>query len=162
MSCGMFLAGLLSGKRRREKAKKEQSTLEEDIPRAADWLVRAMASSGYRLDGTVESFRELDRFFEEQHCSGGLLDGRVGDKLFAIGSYMGQVFCKELSGIWETDGADPQGEVNIAVRLRDGAVVWPVQRAMKRHQNGLEDGLYAYGAVLAEKSGESDRCGDDL
>ncbi len=152
MSLGTFLSGLLQGKQRQAQAKKGQATLAADIPKAAGWLVRAMASSGYRLDGTVESFRELDRFFEEQRRPGGLLDGKVGDKLFAIGSYMGQVFCEELGGVWETDDADPQGEINVAVRLRDGTVVWPVQRAVKRYQNGSEDGLYAYGAVLTEKA----------
>jgi len=150
MSLGTFLSGLLGGKRQ-AGVQKGQATLTEDIPKAADWLVQAMASSGYALDGTVESFRELDRFFEEQHRPGRLLDGKVGSKLFAIGSYMGQVFCEKLGGVWETDDADPRGEIDIAVRLGDGTVVWPVQRAMKRYQNGSEDGLYAYGAVLIEK-----------
>lgn len=129
---------------------KPKPTLAEDIPKAADWLVRAMASSGYPLDSSVASFQELDRFFREQHCPGGLLDGTVGDKLFAIGSYMGQVFCQRLGGCWETDDADPRGEINVAVRFPDGGVVWPVQRAMKRYQNGEEDSLYAYGAALAD------------
>ena len=130
-------------------------TLLEDIPKAADWLVRAMASSGYTLDGSIDSFRELDRFFEEQKVPGGLLDGKVGNKLFAIGSYVGQSLCKELGGVWETDDADPQGEINIAVRFPNGQVVWPVQRAMKRFQNGAEDNLYAYGVVLRKMMGET-------
>ncbi len=126
-----------------------KSTLMEDIPKAAEWLVRAMASSGYTLDGSLDSFRELDRFFREQRRPGGLLDGKAGSKLFAVGSYMGQVFCAALGGTWETDDADPMGEVNVAVRLPDGALVWPVQKAMKRYENGEEDSLSAYGAVLA-------------
>lgn len=126
-------------------------TLMEDIPKAERWLVEAMASSGYTLDGTIGSFRELDRFFEEQKRPGGLLDGKVGNKLFAIGCYMGQVLIAQLGGRWETDDSDPMGEMNIAVRLSDGSTVWPVQRAMKRFQNGGEDGLYVYGAVLSKR-----------
>ncbi len=132
-----------------DRFRRRPPTLAEDIPKAADWLRAAMASSGYRLDGTLESFRELDRFFEEQQRPGGLLDGRVGSKLFAIGSYMGQVLTERLGGAWETDDGDPQGEINVAVRLPDGSLCWPVQRAMKRYRNGPEDSLYAYGRFLA-------------
>ncbi len=137
-----------------------KATLAGDIPKAADGLVRAMASSGYALDGTLDSFRELDRFFDEQHRPGGLLNDKVGERLFAIGSYMGQVFCKELGGVWETDDADPKGEINITVRLPGGAVVWPVQRAMKRFVNGAEDGLYAYGTVVADAAGKKAERGE--
>jgi len=137
-----------------------QPTLAGDIPKAAQWLVQAMASSGYTLDGTLDSFQELDRFFDEQHRPGGLLDGKVGNKLFAIGSYMGQVFCQELGGVWETDDADPQGEVNITVRLPGGTTVWPVQRAIKRFLNGAEDGLYAYGAAVAYAAGKKAERGE--
>jgi len=125
-------------------------TLLEDIPKASDWLVKNMDATGYHLDGSIGSFRELDRFFDEQSRPGGVLaDGRPGSKLFAVGSYMGQVFVRELGGVWETDDADPEGEVNIAVRLPNGSIVWPVQRAMKRLWNGPEDGLYAYGRFAA-------------
>ena len=126
----------------------KRPALKDDIPKAAQWLVKAMASSGYVLDGSIESFRELDRFFEEQKKPGGLLDGKVGSKLFAIGSYMGQALISELGGAWETNDSDPQGEMNIGVRLDNGALVWPVQRAIKRFQNGAEDGLYAYGCAI--------------
>ena len=130
--------------------KKRQPTLLGDISKAEDWLVRDMNATGYPLDGTIESFRELDRFFDEQSRPGGVLaDGKPGSKLFAVGSYMGQVFVRRLGGVWETDDADPMGEVNIAVRLADSSRCWPVQRAMKRLQNGPEDSLYAYGCLMA-------------
>ena len=126
-------------------------TLADDIPKAADWLAENMARFGYPLDGTVESFRVLDRFFEDQCRPGGLLDGKEGRPRFAIGSYMGQVFCKCLGGKWETDDTDPMGEINILVRLPDGVVIWPVQRAMKRYEKGREESLYGYGMVIAHQ-----------
>lgn len=133
--------------------KKGPPALLEDIPKAEVWLVQNMNAAGYPLDGTIESFRELDRFFDEQSRPGGLLaDEKPGSKLFAVGSYMGQVFVRRLGGVWETDDSDPAGEVNIAVRLPDGSLVWPVQRAMKRLRNGAEDGLYACGRVLEEQT----------
>ena len=66
----------------------------------------------------------------------------------------GQVFVRRLGGVWETDDSDPAGEVNIAVRLPDGSLVWPVQRAMKRLRNGAEDGLYVYGRFAKERSAQ--------
>ena len=121
----------------------------EDIPKAAKWFEEAMASSGYVLDGTLESFQELDRFIDEQKRPGGLLDGKAGSKLFGMGAYVGQTLIAQLGGRWETDDRDPQGEVNIAVTLSSGTV-WPVQRVMKRFSNGSEDSLYAYGAALKD------------
>lgn len=130
--------------------KPKPPTLLEDIPKAEGWLTENMRASGYSLDGTIESFRELDRFFDEQSRPGGLLaDGKPGSKLFAVGCYMGQVFVRQLGGVWKTDDADPQGEVNIAVRLPDGSLLFPVQRAMKRLRNGGEDSLYVYGRFAA-------------
>ncbi|WP_455714891.1 hypothetical protein [Anaerosporobacter sp.] len=45
--------------------KKNINTLEEDIFSAAEWVVRALNSSGYKVDYSLESMRELDRFFDE-------------------------------------------------------------------------------------------------
>lgn len=135
----------------KKKPPEEKPTLAGDIPKAAAWLAENLERFGYPLDGTVGSFRTLDRFFEDQCRPGGLLEGKVGRQLFAIGSYMGQVLIAQVGGVWETDDSDPMGEINIAVHLSDGSTVWPVQRAMKRFQNGAEDSLYAYGAALCQK-----------
>ena len=142
----MGLLDKMLGKGKRQPA---APALMEDIPKAARWLEEAMTSSGYVLDGTLESFQELDRFIDEQKRPGGLLDGTVGSKLFGMGAYVGQTLIAQLGGRWETDDRDPQGEVNIAVTLSSGTV-WPVQRVMKRFSNGSEDSLYAYGAALKD------------
>ena len=141
--------GLLDKVLGKGKRQPTAPTLMEDIPKAAKWFEEAMASSGYVLDGTLESFQELDRFIDEQKRPGGLLDGTVGSKLFGMGAYVGQTLIAQLGGRWETDDRDPQGEVNIAVTL-SGGTVWPVQRVMKRLSNGPEDSLYAYGAALKD------------
>ena len=142
----MGLLDKMLGKGKRQPA---APALMEDIPKAARWLEEAMTSSGYVLDGTLESFQELDRFIDEQKRPGGLLDGKAGSKLFGMGAYVGQTLIAQLGGRWETDDRDPQGEVNIAVTLSSGTV-WPVQRVMKRFSNGPEDSPYAYGAALKD------------
>ena len=141
--------GIFDKMRKKQKKQPAGPTLLEDIPKAADWFVQAMGSSGYALDETLESFRELDRFIDEQKRPGGLLDGKVGSKLFAMGAYVGQTLIARLGGRWEANDQDPEGEINIAVHL-NCATIWPVQKVMKRFSNGPEDSLYAYGAALRD------------
>ena len=128
-------------------------TLLEDLISGADWISAALTSSGYRADFSGESLRELDRFFDEHTTDGaatpgGLLSEDLGSRLFAIGAYLGEVVRRAKGGTWQTDDEDPEGEINVALLLPDGAVVLPTQRAMKRFQGGAEEGLAAYGAAL--------------
>ena len=53
--------------------KKHNNTLEEDIHLASDWVVKALNSSGYKADYSLESMKEIDRFFDEQSSETGLL-----------------------------------------------------------------------------------------
>ena len=118
--------------------------LAEDIPKAAAWVATALDSSGYRADYTLESMRELDRFFDEQDRPGGILSQNRGQILFALGSYVGETAIRLWGGRWLTDDSDPQGEVNIAVELESGVRFWPVIRCMKRCKLGPEESLSAY------------------
>lgn len=128
--------------------KKKTPTLLEDLATAKDWITDALTFSGYQADHTLESLREIDRFFEEQSDPGGLLSEQRGQRLFGLGAYIGDVLIRTYGGHWVTDDQDPQGEINVAVQLNDGSMVWPVQRVMKRYQNGPKDGIYLYGAAL--------------
>lgn len=137
----------------------KESEIVKDAKKASQWIQKAMSSSGYRLDYTINSFKEIDRFYEEHTLngkpkSGGLLSEDLGSRLFAIGSYIGDVLVREARGKWKGDDKDKQAEINIEVVLPDGTICWPVQRAMKRLQNGTEDSIYVYGIVVMEKSKE--------
>ena len=129
------------------------ATIKEDIATASDWIARALQSSGYRADFTPESLWEIDRFFDEHSANGapkpgGLLFESVGSRLFALGSYIGEVLRRHRDGDWHGDDSDPHVEINVELRLPGGTVCWPVQRAMKRLKNGPEDGIAAYGLAL--------------
>src|SRR6478735_4165688 len=91
------------------------ATIKEDIAAASDWMARALQSSGYRADFTPESLWEIDRFFDEHSAdgspkAGGLLSESLGSRLFAIGSYIGEVFLRHAGGEWHGDDKDPQVE----------------------------------------------------
>ena len=126
-----------------------KTTLAQDIPVAAAWVVKALNSSGYRADYTLESMKELDRFFDEQSGPGGILSQKRGQILFGLGCYVGETAIRLWGGKWLTDDSDPEGEMNIAVELASGVRFWPVVRCMKRCKLGPEESLHAY--LLAMK-----------
>ncbi len=131
---------------------KTQNTLEQDIHRSAEWIVSALNQSGYKADYSLESMKEIDRFFDEQSGEGGIISRNRGQILFALGSYVGETVIRLYGGEWVTNDNDPQGEINIAVKLANGTVMWPVVKCMKRYQNGTEDSIYAYAYVLSDKA----------
>ena len=136
-------------KKKPSPAPAPKTTLAQDIPVAAAWVVKALNSSGYRADYTLESMKELDRFFDEQSGPGGILSQNRGQILFGLGSYVGETAIRLWGGKWLTDDSDPEGEANIAVELDSGVRFWPVVRCMKRCRLGPEESLYAY--LLAMK-----------
>jgi hypothetical protein len=121
-----------------------------DAIAAADWVATALSSSGYKADFTLDSLKEVDRFFDDQAPWGrpkpdGLLSQDLGARIFALGAYVGEVIRRQGEGQWRGDDSDPKAEINLAVQLKSGTIFWPMQRVMKRFTNGRADGIYAYG-----------------
>jgi hypothetical protein len=131
-----------------------QSKIVSDALTSAEWISRALSQSGYRADFTLESLKQVDRFFDEQVANGqpkagGLLSQQLGARLFAIGAYVGEVIRRQNGGEWQGDDNDTHAEINVAVRLKTGTILWPVQRVMKRFKNGAEEGIWVYGAAAS-------------
>jgi hypothetical protein len=127
------------------------SRIVTDALALAEQVSRALSQSGYRADFSLESLKEVDRFFDEQVSNGkpkarGFLSEELGARLFAIGAYVGEVIRRHYGGDWQGDDNDPEAEINIALVFEDGTRLWPVQRVMKRFKNGTEDGISVYGA----------------
>jgi len=123
----------------------------DEMAKSADWISMALKSSGYRADFSPESLREIDRFFEEQSAGGtpkpgSLLANDVGQRIFAIGAYTGEVVRRNRGGTWVDADQGPDADINIELHLPDGTCCRPVQRAMKRLKNGAEDGIAAWGS----------------
>lgn len=141
----MGLLGKLFGK------KEKKNTLKQDILLASEWVVKALNSSGYAADYSLESMKEIDRFFDEQNTPSGILAQNRGQIIFALGAYVGQTAIKLYGGEWIADDNDPNGEIGISVRLADGSTIWPVIKCMKRYESGAEESIYAYLYVLGKK-----------
>jgi hypothetical protein len=129
---------------------KSKLKIVSDAEKAANWIAGALNASGYKADFSTQSLQEIERFFiehskEGKPKSGGLLAQDTGARLFALGSYVGEVIRRQGKGEWIASDGDPQAEINIAVRLPSKVTLWPVQRVMKRLKNGPEDNIYHYG-----------------
>jgi hypothetical protein len=134
-----------------------QQKIVDDAIALSNQISRALSSSGYKADFSLESLKEIDRFFDDQAVGGrarpdGFLSQELGARIFALGAYVGEVIRRHNGGQWQGNDDDPQAEINLSVRFKTGAIIWPVQRVMKRFKNGPEDGIWVYGAVISEKS----------
>ncbi|MEU6883379.1 hypothetical protein [Streptomyces sp. NPDC046712] len=127
--------------------------LAHDIQVYSEWIATALSSSGYQVDFTPASAREIERFLTESAVSGtpvpgGLLAEDTGARLFATGAYVGELIRRTAGGAWVVDDADPQGEINVELHLPDGSVVWPVQRVLKRFHGDASESIAVYVAAL--------------
>ncbi|WP_202704382.1 hypothetical protein [Flavobacterium sp. UGB4466] len=133
------------------------ATLKEDIIQQSDWVIKAFESDGYKLDYSIYSFIEIDRFFQKNLIDGkpkrgGRLSKNFGAIVFSISSYVAQTLIKNVpNSSIVTDDSDVNGEINFSVELSNGTVCFPAQRVMKRIKNGLEDAIYPYGYELAKE-----------
>ena len=71
-------------------------TIYDDIATAADAIAAELTGHGYGLDFTPDSLAEIDRFLDENSTpetaeTGSLLSDRLGQWLFALGAYSGEV-----------------------------------------------------------------------
>ena len=144
----MSLLNIFKKKNTESEPENSQHTLEQDIKASCEWVIRALNSSGYKADYTLDSMKEVDRFFDEQNTPDGILSKNRGQILFALASYIGETVIKLYGGKWVIDEDDPNNEVNMAVHTSSGTVLWPAKRCMKRYTNGAEDSIYAYVYIL--------------
>ncbi|MEL6988052.1 MAG: hypothetical protein AAGK97_09485 [Bacteroidota bacterium] len=133
------------------------ASLKKDIQRSSKWLVKAFSALDKDLDFSVKSVEHIEDLPKEQFVDGqakadGLFAKGLGEKLFAISSYIGEVVIRNTSATkWITDDKDPQGEINIKLVSANGTEMYPAHRVLKRIQNGEEDNLYHYTAIAVKK-----------
>jgi len=125
----------------------------------AELVAKALTKDGYEADFTPASLWAIDRFYDEQTRKGvprrwGLLAKDTSLRLFSLGAYVGEVVRRDLGGAWEGDDGDTEPELNLALRLPDDSIVWPVQRAIERMRNGAADSIVEYATALGVDAGE--------
>lgn len=144
----MGLLDILKTASKPDKETDNKNTLEHDIRESSEWVVKALNSSGYKADYSLESMKEVDRFFDEQNTENGILANNRGQIIFALGSYIGETAIKLYGGRWITNDDEPNGEINIAVEVSNGTVIWPEKRCMEYETASVE-------IEVAAETGES-------
>jgi hypothetical protein len=131
-------------------------TLKEDIKAQAKWIVEAFSADNLNLDGSIKSFIEIDRFFNKHTVNGkakkgGRLSRKLGSIVFSIASYIIETILIAVPGSkLIADDDAPDGEITVSIQFPDGSVIFPVQKVMKRFENGSEDSIYVYGHQITK------------
>ena len=134
--------------------------LKKDIKGGAEWTINAFKALDKYLDYSIKSVEHIENLLEEQFkngqpIEGGLFSNGLGGKAFSIASYIGEVIIKNTKGTdWEFDPSDPDNEMNMMVASKDGSKIWPMQKLGKRIQNGNEDNIYHYTAIIVKRFNE--------
>ena len=137
-------------------------TIYEDIDAAATMIASELTAHGYLLDFSLESLAEVDRFFDEHSAldpdaaaDDSLLASRLGQWMFALGAYSGEVLRRVVGGRWRWEGLDDDkaASTDTELVLIDDSIVWPFQRAWKRLMNGPDDSMAAWGAQMVAAVG---------
>ena len=130
-------------------------TIYEDIASAADQIATELAGYGYRLDFTLSSLAEVDRFLDEHadpssEATDTLLSNRLGPWMFALGSYCGEVLRRAVGGEWHWGGLDDDkaASTDTQLVLVDNSLVFPLQRIWKRLMSGEEESMTRWGAEM--------------
>lgn len=135
--------------------------LKKDIKGGADWTINAFKALDKNLDYSVKSVEHIENLLEEQFkngqpIQGSLFSNGLGGKAFSIASYIGEVIIRNTKNTdWVFDPNDPDNEMNMMVATKDGSKVWPMQKLGKRIQNGNEDNIYHYTAIIVKRFNEN-------
>ena len=77
----MSLLNIFKKKNTASEPESTKNPIEQDIKASCEWVIRALNSSGYKADYTLDSMKEVDRFFDEQNTPDGILSKNRGQIL---------------------------------------------------------------------------------
>lgn len=100
------------------------------------------------LDYSVESLQRLEQFICEHFEPPGTKP--VGETLpVGIGCYLGEVIIRNLGGHWNEEGKPEINEIGPI------EAIYPIEKAIKRFENGKSDSLSWYYHSVAKKAYEA-------
>lgn len=116
----------------------EYPPLPENMARFADDIVAAATRvSGAHLDRSVASLASVDEILGQMRADGVTSD-RIGETLFGVGAYVGEVFVHHAAGRWVLD---PRFGSMPVIALPGGRLCNPIAKVMKRVDHGEVDSV---------------------
>lgn len=117
---------------------------------ALDIASHANERMGACLDFSPASLSQADTLIDEARNAGAPMDA-VGEFLFELGCYLGQVLVKNAGSTWVfaagTEMA-PHAVFPLILRLKDGTHAQPIPKAFKRFIEGPEQSLHEFYRVF--------------
>lgn len=127
----------------------------------AEGAAEAMRAYGYPARFDADSFAELDRLLDEHSAEGkpkkgGFFDPPDSDvpnigvvRIRMLGIYLGETMIRTLGGAWFSDEKEYMAILrSLMVRLPNGYVANPIGKVRKRFDNGPEDSIEGFAAVV--------------
>ncbi len=112
--------------------------IKKRVREISSWFSLYMIKMGYHIDFKIESYKELDRFFDE-HSSDKLLKDNNA-YIFAIGGYIGEVLRRVYRGKWSCSSKidfENLGDRDISIKLKNNKIVYPLEIVSLRMQNKM-------------------------
>ena len=132
---------------------------ETPTPESASSYAEKIVEAAYeiskvKLDFTPSSLQRVDDIIEGFRNEG-LEFNTISGTLFCFGCYVGEVFVRNACGVWRKASEFPKFPTNapVVVELENGKVVNPIDKVVKRLENGEIDSIvYFYNVFTQDNS----------
>lgn len=126
-------------------------TMDEKLEISQISAKKNLAAQGYRLSGTFEDFKTLELYFTEKIDP--LPHDAIPDiPIYDLGACFGELLRKHAHGKWLRETYLPEKPEVLSLKLKDGSVIFPIERCLKRMVDGKENSLYDYAMILLNKN----------
>jgi len=124
----------------------------EQAPAFAGIAVKTLQDLGTHLDYSPQSIFRIDEVIDNLRL-GGHTPSTVGDTVFALGCYAGEILVRHGVGAWRNAGAAVSVMTSpVVIELHaDGSICNPVGKAFKRLVNGAEDSVAQFVLFFLQK-----------
>ena len=99
---------------------------ENDIIRTANWISNFLIREGYHIDYTIQSLKEIDKFFKEKINKILENDDNNRNFIFAIAAYVGEVIKMHFDGKWNISREVDLDDEAIGIDFKNHAAIYPL------------------------------------
>jgi len=127
-------------------------TVRENILNNTTGIVEYFKSKRILLDYSIDSFRSIDIFIDQQKSSKESPESSSNfseSMLFSLGAYIGETIVRNVANSsWVIDDDSQHENKNPIIKLSNGRLIDPVEQVINRFNHGATYELYAFGATI--------------
>ncbi|MEI0612501.1 hypothetical protein [Brachyspira pilosicoli] len=99
---------------------------ENDIIRTANWISNFLIREGYHIDYTLQSLKEIDKFFKEKINKILENDDNNRNFIFAIATYIGEIIKMHFDGKWVISREVDLDDEAIGIDFKNYSTIYPL------------------------------------